>query len=458
MSISRRLESCSLERITRMKEVVEQEVGRIGGQLAEVESELDAMTAEADTVSLSMRHGQYELGLDKAESRMGKLNDAREKLLDKLRLIEQARQKRHLFDEQARVLGSAARVRVKDLLIFFLILGLVTLLVVDLMGIGAAGGGATAAAEVVEGRISGIGVLKGGNGYERVNIHIAGADGSGALAIGHVEGGRLTDVEIIQGGEDYVDPVVEVFPHFSLAKLWIFWIIDVICCALFMANFIFEHRLADSKKWYWKNNWIDFITSIPLPPFQILAASGDFGVIRLGRLLRAVRILRALRLFRIALFFWRGMDHLSTTLDVKLLKRSLLYGLLSLVFGAIIFMGVERMDSGSGFWPSLWWSFTTLVTGGYPDIHNPQTAPGKVLTVFLVITGMVLVGVFTATLTSILVSDEDSLKAEELEEQVGIVTKIQQEISDTNERLARLESAVQEIGESVKGRGKGSGA
>ena len=457
MAMASRLESCSLERITRMKEVVVQEIGRIDAQVAEVEAELDEMTAKADTVSLSMRHGQYELGLDKAESRIAKLNAAREKLQDKLRLIEQARQKRHLFDEQARVLGSRARVRIKDLVIFFLILFLVAILVVDLMGVGAKGGGATARAEVVEGKIQGIAVVAAGEGYERVNIQITDADGSGALAAGEVAGGRLSRVEIIDAGEDYVDPVVEVFPHFSVPQLWVFWIIDVICCALFMANFIFEHRLADSKKWYWKNNWIDFITSIPLPPVQIIAASGDMGIIRLGRLLRAVRILRALRLFRIALFFWRGMDHLSTTLDVRLLKRSLLYGLLSLVFGAFIFMGLERMETGSGFGASLWWSFTTLVTGGYADIHNPETASGKILTVFLVITGMVLVGVFTATLTSILVSDEDSVKAEELEEQVGIVTKIQQDIQDTNERLSRLESAVRDIGDSLKGRGNDSG-
>ena len=221
-----------------------------------------------------------------------------------------------------------------------------------------------------------------------------------------------------------------------------------------MANFVFEHRLADSKKWYWKNNWIDFITSIPLPPVQVIAASGDLGVVRLGRLLRAVRILRALRLFRVGLFFWRGMDHLNSTLDVRLLKRSLLYGMLSLLFGAFIFMGLERLESGSGFGPSLWWSFTTLVTGGYADIHNPETVSGKILTVFLVITGMVLVGVFTATLTSVLVKDEDSVKVEELEEQVGIVTKIQQDVKETNERLDRLEGSIGEIRDSMPDRGK----
>ena len=452
MSLSKRLESCSLERITKMKDVVMQEIDRIDRQLAEEEKDLDEMIEKVETVHLSKRHGQYELNLDKAESQIAKLNAEKEKLLDKVRIIEQARQKKHLLDEQARVLGSIERVRAKDMFIFFLILFLVVILVIDLLGIGATGGGAVAEAEVVEGKIHRIVVLNGGEGYERVNIQIGDAVGSGALVSGQVVGGKLSpQVDVIEGGENYASPVVEILPHFAVGKLWIFWIIDVICCTIFMANFFFEHRLADSKKWYWKNNWIDFITSIPLPPVQVIAASqvGDIGIVRLGRLLRAVRILRALRLFRIALFFWRGMDHLSSTLDVRLLKRSLFYGLLSLVFGACIFMGLERMESGSGFWASLWWSFTTLVTGGYADIHNPQTASGRILTVFLVITGMVLVGVFTATLTSVLVSDEDSLKVEELEEQVGIVTKIQEDIKDIDERLDRLEGAIREIGDVI---------
>ena len=449
MSFSKRLESCSLERITKMKDVVMQEIDRIDSQLADQEKELDEMIEKVETVSLSKRHGQYELNLDKAESQIVRLNAEKDKLLDKAAIIEEARQKKHLLNQQARVLGSAKRVMVKDMLIFFLILFIIGILVVDLLGIGATGGGAVARAEVEDGQIRRVVVLNEGTSYERVNIEIEDKVGSGALVTGQVVEGKLTQVEVIEAGEHYVNPTVEIAPHFAVGKLWLFWILDVICCTVFMVNFFFEHALAASKKWYWKRNWIDFITSIPLPPVQVIAASGQLEFVRLGRLLRAMRILRALRVFRIALFFWRGMDHLSSTLDVRLLKRSLLYGLLSLLFGACIFMGLERMDSGSGFWASLWWSFTTLVTGGYADIHNPETASGKILTVFLVITGMVLVGVFTATLTSILVSDEDSLKVEELEEQVGIVTKIQEEIKDTNERLDRLEGTIREIRDAV---------
>ena len=449
MSFSKRLESCSLERITKMKDVVMQEIDRIDSQLAEKEKELDEMIEKVETVSLSKRHGQYELNLDKAESQLDRLNAEKDKLLDKAAIIEEARQKKHLMNQQARVLGSTKRVMVKDMLIFFLILFIIGILVVDLLGIGATGGGAVARAEVEDGQIRRVVVLSEGTSYERVNIEIEDKVGSGALVTGQVVEGKLTQAEVIEAGEHYVKPTVEIAPHFAVGKLWLFWILDVICCTVFMVNFFFEHALAASKKWYWKRNWIDFITSIPLPPVQVIAASGQLEFVRLGRLLRAMRILRALRVFRIALFFWRGMDHLSSTLDVRLLKRSLLYGLLSLVFGACIFMGLERMDSGSGFWASLWWSFTTLVTGGYADIHNPETASGKILTVFLVITGMVLVGVFTATLTSILVSDEDSLKVEELEEQVGIVTKIQEDIKDTNERLDRLEGTIREIRDAV---------
>ena len=449
MSFSKRLESCSLERITKMKDVVMQEIDSIDRQLAEKEKELDEMIEKVETVSLSKRHGQYELNLDKAESQIARLNAEKDKLLDKAAIIEEARQKKHLMNQQARVLGSTKRVMVKDMLIFFLILFIIGILVVDLLGIGATGGGAVAQAEVEDGQIRRVVVLNEGTSYERVNIEIEDKVGSGALVTGQVVEGKLTQVEVIETGEHYVNPTVEIAPHFSVGKLWLFWILDVICCTVFMVNFFFEHALAASKKWYWKRNWIDFITSIPLPPVQVIAASGQLEFVRLGRLLRAMRILRALRVFRIALFFWRGMDHLSSTLDVRLLKRSLLYGLLSLVFGACIFMGLERMESGSGFGASLWWSFTTLVTGGYADIHNPETASGKILTVFLVITGMVLVGVFTATLTSILVSDEDSLKVEELEEQVGIVTKIQEDIKDTNERLDRLEGTIREIRDAV---------
>jgi len=180
------------------------------------------------------------------------------------------------------------------------------------------------------------------------------------------------------------------------------FIIDTVCCLFFLANFFFELRLAKSKKWYWKKHFIDFITSIPLPPTMNIVRAGRF--LRLARLMRLARLTRLLRLVRIVSFFWRGMDQLSEVINVKLMKKSFFYSLILMIAGAVIFSFFENTESSTS--DSIWWSFTTLVTGGFADIYNPNTTGGKILTAIIVLSGMVLIGVFTATLTSILIEDD----------------------------------------------------
>jgi len=191
-------------------------------------------------------------------------------------------------------------------------------------------------------------------------------------------------------------------PNLASETIFYFFIIDTICCFFFLANFFFELRLSESKKWYWKNHFIDFITSIPLPPTMNIVRAGR--LLRLTRLMRLARITRLLRLLRIISFFWRGMDQLSEVIDVKLMKKSFLYSIVLMTVGALFFSFLETSEQNTV--DSFWWSFTTLVTGGFADIYNPNTLAGKILTAIIVIAGMILVGVFTATLTSILIDDD----------------------------------------------------
>tara|TARA_B100000686_G_scaffold188271_1_gene194989 strand:- start:1085 stop:1345 length:261 start_codon:yes stop_codon:yes gene_type:complete len=83
---------------------------------------------------------------------------------------------------------------------------------------------------------------------------------------------------------------------------------------------------------------------------------------------------------------------------------------------------------------AMWWSFTTVLTGGFGDIHNPVSIAGQVLTAVLVVTGMVFVGVFTATLTSLFVGEQ----SEELE-------RLQDELGEKIDQVARR---VEELGRS----------
>ncbi len=199
----------------------------------------------------------------------------------------------------------------------------------------------------------------------------------------------------------YLDPELD-----KALVLNIFYV-DTFCCAIFMTEFTLRYRQAEDKGWYWRNHWIDFLTSIPIPP---VALFDNATLLRYGRSLRMLRILRALRMgraVRIIFFFWRGMDKLSEVMDVKLMKKSIRGLVLSIILGAVVILYFEgERDSNVGnLGQSIWWSFTTVVTSGFGDIYNPQSGIGRVLTVMLIVIGMVVVGVFTATLTSLYVEE-----------------------------------------------------
>jgi hypothetical protein len=65
---------------------------------------------------------------------------------------------------------------------------------------------------------------------------------------------------------------------------------------------------------------------------------------------------------------------------------------------------------------------------------------GKILTVMLVIGGMVLVGVFTATLTSVLVKDDDSWQKLDMDEQIQRLGNLEKSLESIDRRLGAMET------------------
>ena len=163
----------------------------------------------------------------------------------------------------------------------------------------------------------------------------------------------------------------------------------------------------------------DFLTSIPIPP---VFGGGDAlrsgRAYRMVRMLRMFRALQALRVLRVLFFFWRGLEQIGRVMNVRLMKRSLMMMLVIILLGGVM---IELTDGQSqqiaSFWDRIWWSFTTTVTGGFADLYNPTSSGGRFLTVALIIAGMVIVGVFTATLTSVLIR-EDNESLHELEREI----------------------------------------
>lgn len=228
----------------------------------------------------------------------------------------------------------------------------------------------------------------------------------------------------------------EVVRPALLAGSTIFWI-DCICCTIFMAEFLWRLSCAEDKKYVWKHHWIDFVTSIPVP--------GEAQVARFGRIARIARFVRLLRLLRFArLFFiiWRGMDKLQDVINVNVMKKTIRWAVIATCLGAVAIYKLEGTsppandtaqtgNSVGTLVQAVWWSFTTVLTGGFGDIHNPSSISGQVVTGILIITGMVVVGVFTATLTSLFIGDD-----------TGERERSQDELQ---ERLAKIETQLELI-------------
>lgn len=204
--------------------------------------------------------------------------------------------------------------------------------------------------------------------------------------------------------------MIQLFVEISEEVHFVLEMIDVAACLVFLGDFFWRMRLADSKRWFWKRYWLDFVTSIPIPASLLRAGR----IVRFARLARMIRLIRLFRIVRALLFFWRGMDKLAATMDVGMMRRSLKILTTVLVLGGIGIWYVEGTPQAEGVedvGQGLWWSFTTVVTGGFGDIYNPTSWTGRLLTVALIVAGMVVVGIFTATLTSVLVREEDTTAA-----------------------------------------------
>jgi voltage-gated potassium channel len=168
-----------------------------------------------------------------------------------------------------------------------------------------------------------------------------------------------------------------------------FWLIDWSIWGLFMLDYVARLYLAP-RRWHW------FVRHLL-----------DFAIVTLP-LLRPLRLVRLLILIEL----------LQKAIGDAFRGRVVVYtvsGVLLLIYTAsLAVLDKERYLHGStinSFGKALWWSITTVTTVGYGDVY-PITNTGRVIAVLLMIGGISLVGVVTATLASWIiqrVAEEDTI-------------------------------------------------
>jgi voltage-gated potassium channel len=191
---------------------------------------------------------------------------------------------------------------------------------------------------------------------------------------------------------------------------WAIWLVFAIEYTALMI--VSDNRLQTTRK-HWLSVFI-IVFSFPLLP-------AVFGATRLARLLRLVRLVRLLVI----------ADRGRRAFKAVFAQNELIYvaGVTTfLVFVAAAILTLVEPQKG-GFWQSLWWAIVTATTVGYGDI-TPESLPGRITAVFLMLAGIGLVATLAAALASYFVGD------------AGRDQKLQ--ISDLQDRLERIEKLLLE--------------
>jgi voltage-gated potassium channel len=154
-------------------------------------------------------------------------------------------------------------------------------------------------------------------------------------------------------------------------------------------------------------------------------------------------LLRPLQLLRLV----RALTILERKLGESLQSRIAIYvatvTTLILAIASLAVLDTERGAPGAtitNFGDAVWWSFTTITTVGYGDEY-PVTTTGRAIAVALMISGIALLGVVTASLASALINRFSELDEESQQATRRDVRTLAEEVRQLRAELARREDA-----------------
>ena len=182
--------------------------------------------------------------------------------------------------------------------------------------------------------------------------------------------------------------------------------------ALFVVDYLVRLALATDRGRFFVRNIFDLLV-VALP------------------LLRPLRLLRLLTLLHVL------NRHVAGSLRGKVVTYVVAATSLVLFIASLAILEAERGKPGANietFGDALWWSASTVTTVGYGD-QFPVTATGRLVAITLMLCGIALIGVVTATFASWLLD-----KVKEVEESTQAATR--RDIQELTRELAELRAAL----------------
>ncbi len=159
----------------------------------------------------------------------------------------------------------------------------------------------------------------------------------------------------------------------------------------------------------------------------------------------AIPALRPLLLLRVVAVMERALEH---SLRGRLMVYVTAVTTLAIGVGSLAVLAAEEGKPGaniSDFGTAVWWSMTTVTTVGYGD-HYPVTGQGRAVAAVLMMCGIALLGVVTASLASYVV---DRVNAEEL----SLEKRTHHDVRHLLAEVRALREEVAELREASRDRG-----
>jgi voltage-gated potassium channel len=209
---------------------------------------------------------------------------------------------------------------------------------------------------------------------------------------------------------------------------------DNLICIVFLIDFASNLKRSPSKRHYFINErgWLDLLGSIP-----------SFGFFKYAALFRLARISRLARITRLL----RGKQKKDLVNDIVLNRGqyaafvTLLSALLVLTICSVLVLQFEshavdaNITTGGD---ALWWAIVTITTVGYGD-KFPVTEWGRFTGVFVMISGVGIIGALASILSSVLIPPAPTSDVREAQD---TDVSMRQELINIRSELAALRQSI----------------
>jgi len=225
--------------------------------------------------------------------------------------------------------------------------------------------------------------------------------------------------------------MVALFLPLSAATKQLLTIYDNLICVVFLYDFATNLIRAKPRRAYFidRRGWLDLLGSIPTVNVPIFRFSGLFRLARLSRLSRITRLFRTKGKREITqdVLQNRGQYAAAITLTAAIVV---------LVVASVLELAFESGSPGANITTggqALWWAVVTITTVGYGDFY-PVTAGGRIVGVFVMFTGIGIIGALASILASVLVSGPDPSS----QQPATVTTDVAAELAQLRDEVSAL--------------------